>query len=313
MILFEALDLGLAALVLGVATWTIAARRVFGAVVGYVAYGLLLAIVWVRLYAPDVALTEAAIGGGVTGVLLISASTRLGRLPAVDAPPGAALKFGAAVISALVASVLAAAVIYLPDLAPSLAPEADAHLSATGLGNAVTAVLIAYRSFDTMLEKVVLVLAVAGVWSVAPDRFWGGAPAPLGRAVPDAALVFLARILAPVGAVIGVQMFWVGADEPGGAFQGGAILAAMWMLIMMARLTDPPRISSRWLRLGLIAGPAVFLLLGLAGPVMAGSFFAFPEGFAKPVILFIEAFMVLSIAVTLPLLVLGPPNGEAGR
>jgi multisubunit Na+/H+ antiporter MnhB subunit len=313
MILFSALDLSLAAIVLGVAAWTVAARRVFSAVVGYVAYGLLLAIVWVRLYAPDVALTEAAIGSGVTGVLLVSASTRLQRLPAPDAPPGAALKIAAALLSALVASVLAAAVLYLPDPAPSLAPEANAHLAATGLGNAVTAVLIAYRSFDTMLEKVVLVLAVAGVWSVAPDRFWGGAPAPLGRAAPDAALAFLARVLAPIGAVIGVQMFWVGAEEPGGAFQGGAILAAMWMIVMMARQTEPPRTSSGWLRLGLIAGPAVFLLAGLAGPIMASSFFAFPEGFAKPVILFIEAFMVLSIAVTLPLLVLGPPNREVGR
>jgi multisubunit Na+/H+ antiporter MnhB subunit len=313
MTLFEALDLALAGIVLGVAAWTIAVREVFSAVVGYVAYGLLLAIVWVRLYAPDVALTEAAIGSGVTGVLLVTASTRLDRLPKGSAPPGVALKVAAAVLSALTAGALAAAVLYLPDPPPSLAPEADNGLPATGLGNAVTAVLIAYRSFDTMLEKVVLVLAIVGVWSVAPDRFWSGAPAPLGPAAPDAALVFLARVLAPIGIVIGVQMFWVGADEPGGAFQGGAILAAMWIIVMMARLTEPPSVGSGWLRLALISGPAVFLVVGLAGPLMAGSFFAFPAGFAKPLILLIEGFMVLSIAVTLPLLVAGPPSREAAQ
>ena len=75
--LLPVLDLGLALLVLGVAAWTIAAREVFGAVVGYVVYGLLLSLVWVRLYAPDVALTEAAVGGGVTGVLLLTAGARL--------------------------------------------------------------------------------------------------------------------------------------------------------------------------------------------------------------------------------------------
>ncbi len=313
MTLFDTLDLCLAVIVLGVAAWTVAAREMFSAVVGYVAYGLLLAIVWVRLYAPDVALTEAAIGSGVTGVLLVMAAARLGRLPTPEAPAGPGLKVAAGVLSVLVAGALAAAVLYLPDPAPSLAPEADRDLAATGLGNAVTAVLIAYRSFDTMLEKVVLVLAVVGVWSVAPDRFWGGAPAPLGRAAPDAALVFLARVLAPIGLVIGVEIFWVGADEPGGAFQGGAILAAMGMLVMMARLKDPPRIGARWLRLALIAGPAVFLVVGLAGPLMAGSFFAYPAGFAKPIILFIEAFMVLTIAVTLPLLVAGPPSREGDR
>ena len=310
MTLFSALDLFIAVMVLGLAAWTVAAREMFSAVVGYVAYGIVLAIVWVRLYAPDVALTEAAIGSGVTGVLLVSAAARLGRLPPAGAPAGAGLKIAAGLLSVLVAGALAAAILYLPDPTPSLAPEADQALAATGLGNAVTAVLIAYRSFDTMLEKVVLVLAVAGVWSVAPDRFWGGAPGLLGRAGPDEAMVFLARVLAPIGLVIGVQIFWVGADEPGGAFQGGAILAAMWMLVMMARLAAPPRIASRSLRLALIAGPAVFLVVGLAGPFMADSFFAYPATFAKPIILFIEAFMVLSIAVTLPLLVAGPPSRE---
>ena len=80
-------------LVLGVAGWTIAAREAFAAVVGFVAYGLLLALVWVRLAAPDVALTEAAIGGGVTGVLLLGAAARLrGVAAAPDDRPAAPLR-----------------------------------------------------------------------------------------------------------------------------------------------------------------------------------------------------------------------------
>ncbi len=300
---------------LGVAAWTIAAREMFGAVVGYVAYGLLLAIVWVRLYAPDVALTEAAIGGGVTGVLLVVASKRLGRLPQTDR----ARRRGAEgrrrrALRPRRGRRSRRPSCTCPIPLPRSRRRRTRHLAATGLGNPVTAVLIAYRSFDTMLEKVVLVLAVVGVWSVAPDRFWGGAPAPLGPAGPDAALVFLARVLAPIGLVIGVQMFWVGADEPGGAFQGGAILAAMWMIVMMARLTEPPRIDSAPppARADLRGRPCSSSR-GSPGLFMAGSFFAYPAGFAKPVILFIEAFMVLSIAVTLPLLVAGPPNREGGR
>jgi uncharacterized MnhB-related membrane protein len=77
MSVLQAIDIGLAAVLLAVAGWTIAARDAFGAVVGFVAYGLLLSIVWVRVHAPDVALTEAAIGSGVTGVLLIGAAARL--------------------------------------------------------------------------------------------------------------------------------------------------------------------------------------------------------------------------------------------
>ena len=78
-------------------------------------------------------------------------------------------------------------------------------------------------------------------------------------------LAFLARLLPPVGIVVGIYIFWVGADHPGGAFQGGTILAAMWLLVMMAGLTDAPPVRRRWLRLVLIAGPAVFLVVGLGG------------------------------------------------
>ena len=39
------------------------------AVIVFIIYGLLLSLVWVRLDAIDVALTEAAIGSGVTGML----------------------------------------------------------------------------------------------------------------------------------------------------------------------------------------------------------------------------------------------------
>jgi multisubunit Na+/H+ antiporter MnhB subunit len=309
------LDIGLALLVVLVAVWTIATQDLFASVVGYVAYGLLLAFVWIRLYAPDVALTEAAVGGGATGVLLITAGKRLGalKIAAPEAPPSLALKLLTGVLALLVASALAAAILMLPDTPPSLAPEAAAAAEGpgAGLGNPITAVLMSYRSFDTMLEKVVLILAVLGVWSVGTDQAWGDAPAPLRRPKPYPAMVFLAQMLVPIGILIGIHIFWVGADAPGGAFQGGALLAAMWMVAMMARLLEPPRIDAQWLRLALVAGPAVFLITGLAGEAMAGSFFAYPPDLAKPIILFIEAFMVLSIAVALPTLVAGPPIGRS--
>ena len=189
MSILQVLDLGLAILVLAVAGWTIAARELFASVVGYVAYGLLLSIVWIRLYAPDVALTEAAIGSGVTGVLLVTAGARLSGAGGAKSagPPALSVRFLAAALSALVAVALAAVVLLLPEPAPTLAPQAQQGLAETGLGNPVTAVLIAYRSFDTMLEKIVLLLAVVGVWSLAPDRFWeaprSARPSETGRRV----------------------------------------------------------------------------------------------------------------------------------
>jgi multisubunit Na+/H+ antiporter MnhB subunit len=121
------------------------------------------------------------------------------------------------------------------------------------------------------------------------------------------------RLLPPIGIVVGVYILWVGAIAPGGAFQAGAILAAMWLLVMIAGLRDPPEIGQRRLRLLLVAGPAVFLAVGLAGFALPGGFLSYPAGHAKPLIIAIEAVLTLSIAVILGLLVAGPPERERQR
>lgn len=43
----------------------------FRAVVLFIVFGLLMALAWVRLDAPDIALAEAAIGAGLAGALLL--------------------------------------------------------------------------------------------------------------------------------------------------------------------------------------------------------------------------------------------------
>ncbi|RUO32852.1 Na(+)/H(+) antiporter subunit B [Aliidiomarina sanyensis] len=46
-------------------------NNLFRSVVLFIVFGLLLALTWTRLQAPDLALAEAAIGAGLTGVLLL--------------------------------------------------------------------------------------------------------------------------------------------------------------------------------------------------------------------------------------------------
>lgn len=306
----SALDAVLIALVVGVAAWTIAARDAFAAVLGFVAYGLLLALVWAGLPAVDVALAEAAIGGGLTGVLLLGAAMRLRATEksVADEHPGPTLRAAAALLCTAVSVGLALAVLSLPDPAPTLAPAAAEHLTATGLGNPVTAVLMAYRATDTLLEKLVLVLALVGVWSLAPDRWWGGRPGPRHRADPNGPLAFLARLLPPFGIVVGVFVLWNSADHPGGAFQGATLIAAMWQLVLLAGLSDAPPLSRGWLRWVLAVGPVAYLAVGLGGLWLGDAFLAYPVAYAKPLILAIEVGMIVSVSVTLGLLMAGAPQ-----
>jgi multisubunit Na+/H+ antiporter MnhB subunit len=310
-----AIDVGLVALILALGVFTIAARDTFAAVIAYVAYGILLAIAWVRLHAVDVALTEAAIGGGLSGVLMIGAAAclRATERTAAAERPGVPLRAFAAMLSIIVTAALAAAVWFFAQPAPTLAPEAMREIGATGLGNPVTATLMAYRAMDTFLEKVVLLLAVVGVWSLAPDRLWGGRPGPRYRVDPEGVLPFLARVLPPLGIVLGVYLVWVSAVEPGGAFQGGTVLAAMGILVMKAGLADAPPVGRTSLRLVLLAGPAVFLAVGCAGFFIADAFLAYPVDYAKALIVTIEVPMVVSIAAMLCMLMSGAPQRTGGE
>ncbi|MGE0039438.1 MAG: hydrogenase subunit MbhD domain-containing protein [Xanthobacteraceae bacterium] len=307
-----AFDLLLAGIIPAIAVWTLAARSTFAAAVVFVVYGLMLALVWVRLNAVDVALTEAAIGGGVTGMLLLGAAARL-RATGAHGAPARPLKILAGIACGLVTAGLAGGVLSLPLPPATLAPLVMAKLADSGLGNPVTGVLFVYRSLDTLLEKVVVLLALLGVWSLAPDRLWGGVPGLPLYPKPSPILTLLVQVMTPIGFLMGVYLCWTGADHPGGAFQGGAVLAAMWIIVMTSGLRPVPPIgqtSVRWLA---AVGPIVFFAIGLAGAALAGAFLAYPAGFAKPLIVAIELTLTLSIGVTLGLLAAGPPARTVPR
>jgi len=303
----SALDIGLLGLLLGLAAAVIFMRSSFAAVCAFIAYGLLLTLAWLQLRGIDVALTEAAIGGGLTGAMLIGAASRLRRAPAAVPAHPATIGF-AALAGAGTAVVLTACVLALPDPAPTLAPLVAQNIAATGVNNAITAVLLAFRSMDTLLEAIVLLFALVGVWSMAPDAAWPGRPGLRQSALPNGIYAYIARLLPPIGLVVAAYIFWVGADAPGGKFQGATIFAAMWLLIIAAGLSDVPPVGARWLRVALITGPLTFIAVGLYGIGSAGAFLGLPEAIAKPLIVVIELALLPTLTLILALLIPGPPQ-----
>ncbi|WP_218151971.1 Na(+)/H(+) antiporter subunit B [Nitrosomonas communis] len=65
------LDMLLATVLFWIALKSLITPDLFHAVVLFMIFGLLMALTWVRLDAPDIALAEAAIGAGLTGALLL--------------------------------------------------------------------------------------------------------------------------------------------------------------------------------------------------------------------------------------------------
>ncbi len=62
---------------LWLAWMSLASTNLHKAIVLFIAFGLLMALAWVRVNAPDIALAEAAIGAGLTGALLLVTLAKL--------------------------------------------------------------------------------------------------------------------------------------------------------------------------------------------------------------------------------------------
>jgi multisubunit Na+/H+ antiporter MnhB subunit len=303
-----ALDAALCALILAIALATVLGRGIFRSIVFFIVYGLLMAVAWVRLDAIDVALAEAAIGAGLTGVLFLTAFGRLARTMSDDAAPGR-FHLPAALACGGLTGALAWAWFVLPVPGRPGSELAEA-MPRAGVENPVTAVLLNFRAWDTLLESIVLLAALMGLWMLARERNWSNRLGLPQHVRPGGVMAGFGRLLPPVGFLVGGYLVYIGADRPGGAFQGGTVLAAVGLVAAMAGLVQPPRIGDHRWHKALVVGPSVFLAAGLAGAVLGAGFLVLPEPVAGTAIFVIEIALALSIAVTLVFLVLGPPEGE---
>lgn len=142
-------------------------RNLFSVVVLFGAYSFQMATVLVALDAVDVAMTEAAVGAGVSTVLLLAAMHLAGGIEAKPLHrPWLPLALALAVGGVLAYGMQGLPAFSDPQapihahVAPRYLAEATAE---TGVPNIVTAVLASYRGYDTLGETVVVFTAGAGV------------------------------------------------------------------------------------------------------------------------------------------------------
>lgn len=277
----------------------------FRAIVLFIAFGLLMALAWVRLDAPDVALAEAAIGAGLTGALLLTAFAKLRATEANEAAPASPEKkrFNIEQLIPLVGLLLVAtglgyAVLSLPPIAAGLSTEVAANLEASGVRNPVTAVLLNFRGYDTLLEMVVLLLALLGVWAL-------GGVARHSETAPGPVLDTLSLLLTPVLILVAAYLLWVGAHAPGGAFQAGAVLGAAGVLLLLAGWRPPVGLMGLPLRLVLVAGSVAFVAIAVVSMLIEGRLLQYPTAHAGTLILILETAATISIGVTLAALFVG--------
>ncbi|MBC2721955.1 DUF4040 domain-containing protein [Desulfosporosinus sp.] len=216
-------------------------------------YSLLIAIEWVRLNAIDVAITEAAVGAGISTVLFMII---LSRTKSVEECKKS-ISIPALLVAVGVAGVLLYGTVDLPNLRdPNIAPST--HVSPyylenaykqTGQENAVAAILASYRGYDTLGETTVvataafcLILLLRGrrhtnkdlkkyeVTGINKCTVKGVGIKPTKTNPPgseqdkDIIKKTVTKFLMPFIQLFGLYVIVHGELGPGGGFQGGVVL-----------------------------------------------------------------------------------------
>lgn len=275
-------------------------KDLFVGIVLYMVFGLLMALAWVQLNAPDIALVEAAIGSGLIGAFFLGV---LGRLEGKsrdlrEHPPALMIgrKAGRLLVGGgclVVGGIVFNAILSLPDESSGLSHKVATLMSASGVDNPVTAVILNFRAYDTLLEIGVLFLAALTVAALAGFNVMKASP----KVKAENLLIAFVHLLVPFMILVAGYLLYAGSDLPGGAFQAGAIFAGAGVLFLLAGRPVNFAITQLWLKVSLAAGFFIFFAAGLA--VMDGQrrFLQYPPGSAKLIILGVEVMATLSIAV----------------
>ncbi|MCU0625730.1 MAG: monovalent cation/H+ antiporter subunit A [Gemmatimonadaceae bacterium] len=303
-------------LVAGIATvrWH---RDRLAAVVAISAVGLFVALAFVRLGAPDLALTQLLVEV-VTILLLLLALHHLPPAPAEAPRPrtGAAPRVIAMVIASAVGIGAGAATWSVLARAPyggGATSEVAAYYLARskpagGGTNAVNVTLVDFRGLDTLGEIAVLACAALGAASllVGMRPVTERARAPQDPDVHPPVLAMLARPFLPLALVLAAFLFLRGHDLPGGGFAAGLLVAVAiasqyltsgiaWTIAR--RRLDAPRWVARGVLLAMATGVAAlvvgrpfltswygYVTLPLLGRIGFGSALVFDLGVAMAVL-----------------------------
>lgn len=278
-------DLALLAFLLVVAIAVARTRDLFAIAMLWGIYGLLSAAVFVTLDAPDVAMTEAAVGAGLSTVLMLATLHFVGR----ESMPARKRPLVALVVTLAVGGALVYGVSDLPLFGDPSGPAHGAvshhYLDRTateiGIPNVVTAVLASYRGYDTLGETAVILTAGIGVLALLGrlPRRSTRAGTPHAAAVPaaphdHAILRVVAKILLPLILMFALYVQAHGEYSPGGGFQAGVVFATALVLhalvfgVRAARAVAP----EPWLERGMAAGLLLYGGTGVVTMLLGGAF-----------------------------------------
>ncbi|HIP54181.1 MAG TPA: sodium:proton antiporter [Sulfurimonas autotrophica] len=185
------------------------------------------------------------------------------------------------------------AILSLPQQAQGLSQAVYTEMGKSGVSNPVTAVLMNFRAYDTLLEMAVLFVALIGVYSLSYIK------KEANLRLQSSVLQRLGGILVPFLLLLSVYLLWVGAHASGGAFQAGSMVSASAILMFLSGWKFSLFPQHTFVRLLLSLSLIVFLFIAILTLYMSKELLLLPVKEASYFIFILEAAATVSIGITL--------------
>lgn len=291
-------------------------RSLFAIVMLFGIYSLLSASIFIVLDAVDVAFTEAAVGAGVSTMLMLGTLVITGHHERTP-------KHGP-ILPLIVVSLTGAVLVWgTLDMPPFGAADNPAHTHVAaryieaspqeiGIPNMVTSVLASYRAYDTFGEVVVVFAALIGVLALIGirEKDLPRPNYPTDDKPPRPVLQVMAKLLIPYIILFALYVQFHGEYGPGGGFQAGVIFAsAIILYVLTFGLADAYNLlAPRVLRPLAALGVLLYGGTGVVTMLMGGTYLNYSVLSSDPVsgqlygILAIEFGVGLTVATVMMLI-----------
>ena len=262
-------------------------RRRYLALIFISVIGLVMALTFIHLSAPDLALTQIAVEVVTILLMLLALHLLPGRPPRLSAPPRRLRDGAIAAAGGLGAGWLAWAMMTRPERPGISRFHWDNSYSGGGGTNVVNVTLVDFRAFDTLGEIIVLGIAGLAIYALLEPAARGVAGRRLrewrsnDRHSPERhpmMFVMATRLLLPLALLVGSYVFLRGHNQPGGGFIAALIFSIAILLQYLASgfdWTDQRRKFGEHALIGagvLIAAATGLGSLAFGAPFLSSSF-----------------------------------------